>query len=167
MSAEQHLPWESLEGPVYSAKEFKPRKKWVTNGCWFMSVFLIIGGITTQYRIAAVFGVLYILTLLMQKDTVVTERGIEIYYQMRITTHYDFWDWKEIVSVIREDRNDPKLVALYFTRGDRNKRLFFTKADATQIMVLARKKNPTAVVSDAAPHQAVASPKKTKAKKKK
>lgn len=159
-----HLPWESLEGPVYHARELKPRKKWVTNGCWLMCGFLILGGIITKYRIAAIFGILYILTLLMIKDTVVTERGVEIFYQMRITTHYDFWDWKEISSVIREDRNDPNLVALYFTRGDRNKRLFFTKADATQIMVLARKKNPTAVVSDSAPHQSFSS-KKTKSKK--
>lgn len=150
MSAE-NLPWESLEGPVYYAQELKPRKPGMTKACWGMAIFLIIGGIITPYRIATIFGVLYVLTLLMKKDTVVTERGVEIFYQMRITTHYDFWEWKDISSVIREDKNDPKLVALYFTRGDRNKRLFFKKADAAQIMILARKKNPRAVVSDAAP----------------
>jgi len=89
----------------------------------------------------------------MKKDTVITERGLEIFYQMRITTHYDFWSWKEIVSVIREDRKHPELVALHFGRGNRSKRLFFTKADAKQIMVLARKKNSRAVVSDADPRQ--------------
>ena len=151
----EHLPWESLEGPIYYAKELKPRKKWVTVGCWILSVALIIGGIITSYRIAAVFGVLYILVLLMKKDTVITTRGLEIYYQMRITTHYDFWDWKEIVSVIREDRNHPELVALHFGRGNRSKRLFFTKEDAKQIMVLARKRNSKAVVSDADKKQMV------------
>lgn len=149
----EHLPWESLEGPIFHAKELKPRKAWVTYGCWFMCVLLIIGGLTTRYKIALIFGVLYILTLLMKKDVVVTERGVEIYYQMRIATHYDFWPWKEIFSVIREEKKGEELVAVYFSRGDRNKRLFFTKADAKQIMVLARKKNSTAVVSDAAPTQ--------------
>lgn len=86
----EHLPWDSLEGPIYHARELKPRKQWVTYGCWILSAALIIGGIVTPYRVAAVFGVLYILTLLMKKDTVITERGLEIFYQMRITTHYDF-----------------------------------------------------------------------------
>lgn len=122
---------------------------------WLLDLIrcLIIGGIITPYRVAAVFGVLYILTLMMKKDTVITERGLEIFYQMRITTHYDFWSWKEIVSVIREDRKHPELIALHFGRGNRSKRLFFTKADAKQIMVLARKKNSRAVVADADPRQ--------------
>lgn len=149
----EHLPWDSLEGPIYYARDLKPRKPWVTYGCWILSAALIIGGIITPYRVAAIFGVLYILTLLMKKDTVITERGLEIFYQMRITTHYDFWSWKEIVSVIREDRKHPELVALHFGRGYRSKRLFFTKADAKQIMVLARKKNSRAVVADADPRQ--------------
>ena len=71
----------------------------------------------------------------------VTERGLEIYYQMKITTHYDFWQWKEIDSLLLEDRNQPGLLALHFVRGNRSKRFFFSKADAKQIQVLARKKN--------------------------
>ena len=26
----EHLPWDSLEGPIYHARELKPRKQWVT-----------------------------------------------------------------------------------------------------------------------------------------
>lgn len=156
----EHLPWDSLEGPIYSARELKPRKKWVTNGCWVLSCFLIIGGIITPYRMVTIFGVLYILTLLMKKDTVITERGVEIFYQMRITTHYDLWSWSEIISIVREDRNHPELVALHFGRGNRSKRLFFTKADAKQIIVLAKKKNSRIVVADADQRQRVGSKRK-------
>ncbi len=156
----EHLPWESLSGPIYKARELKPRKEWVTKVCWVLSCFLIIGGIVTPYRVAAIFGVLYVLTLLMKKDTVVTERGVEIYYQMRITTHYDFWGWNEIVSVIREDRQHPELVALHFGRGNRSKRLFFTKADAKQIMVLAKKRNSRIVVQDANKNQMIGNKRK-------
>ena len=110
----EHLPWEEVPGPIYSARELKPRKKWVTVGSWILSVVLVVGGILTPYRVLIVFGVLYVLTLLMKKDTVVTRRGLEMFYQMRITTQYNFWGWDEIVSVVREDRNHPEVVALYF-----------------------------------------------------
>lgn len=145
---DKSLPWESLEGPIYYAKEIKPKKQWVIIGGWILSAALLVGGIITPYKVLVIFGLLYILTLLMKKDTVVTERGVEIYYQMRITTHYDFWDWKEIMSVTREDRNHPELVALHFARGNRSKRLFFTKADAKQIMVLAKKRNSRIKTAD-------------------
>ena len=124
---DKHLPWESLEGPIYYAREIKPRKQWVTIGGWILSAALLVGGVITPYKVLIIFGLLYILTLLMEKDTVITSRGVELYYQMRITTHYDIWEWKEILSVTREDRNHPELVALHFARGNRSKRLFFTK----------------------------------------
>ena len=85
-----HLPWESVSGPIYTARPLKPRKKWVTVGGWILSVVLILGGLITPYRILILFGVLYLLTMLAVKDTVITSRGVEVFYQMRITTHYDF-----------------------------------------------------------------------------
>ena len=114
-----------------------------------MCMFLILGGLITPYKIAIVFGVLYILVLLMKKDVVVTERGLEVFYQMRITTQYDFWPWDEMVSVVREDRNHPDLVALHFGRGNASKRFFFTREDSDDIMALARKKNRRITVHDA------------------
>ena len=112
---------------------------------------LILGGIITPYHILILFGLLYVLTLLMKKDVVVTERGVETFYQMRITTHYEFWPWKEILSVTTEDRNHPELVALHFARGNRSKRLFYPKADAKQIVVLAKKKNSRIVTANMKP----------------
>ncbi len=145
---EEHLPWESTPGAKYSARALKTRKQWVTICCWCMSGFLIVGGFCTPYRITILFGVLCILALLMKKDTVVTERGLEMYYQMRVTTHYDFWGWEQIRYVTREDRGHPELVALYFGFENRSRRLFFTKEDAKMILVLARKKNPRILVQD-------------------
>ena len=110
-----------------------------------------LGGIITPYHILILFGLLYVLTLLMKKDVVVTERGVETFYQMRITTHYEFWPWKEILSVTTEDRNHPELVALHFARGNRSKRLFYPKADAKQIVVLAKKKNSRIVTANMKP----------------
>lgn len=145
----KQLPWDSISGPVYRARVLKPRKQWVTAGCCFLCVFLIAFGLTTRYRIGIVFGVLYILVLLMKKDIAVTDRGLEVYYQMRITTHYDLWPWEEIVAVIREDRRHPELVALHFGRGNSSKQFFFTRKDSDAIMAMARKKNQKILVHDA------------------
>lgn len=143
------LPWDSLSGPVYRARVLKPRKRWVTAGCWILCAFLIVFGLATRYRIGIVFGVLYILVLLMKKDIAVTDRGLEIYYQMRITTHYDFWPWEEMAAVIREDRRHPEMVALHFGRGNSSKQFFFTRRDSGDIMDMARKKNKKILVRDA------------------
>lgn len=134
------LPWDSVSGPVYRAGVLKPRKRWVTIGCWVLCAFLIVFGLATRYRIGIVFGVLYILVLLMKKDIAVTDRGLEIYYQMRITTHYDFWPWEEMAAVIREDRRHPELVALHFGRGNSSKQFFFSRKDSDAIMAMARNK---------------------------
>lgn len=144
----EHLPWESVEGPKYYPKELKPRKKWVTVGSWVMSGLLLLGGLVTQYHVAAVFGLLYVLALMMVKTTAVTSRGVEIYYQMKITTHYDFLGWDEIRAVTREDRGHPDLVALYFANDIKSKRLFFTKSDAKEIMELAKERNSSIKVGD-------------------
>ena len=161
---EVQLPWESLEGPIYTARVLKPRKKYVTQGWWVMSFLLLFGGIFSGYYVVSIFGILFILTLLMKKDTVVTERGLEIFYQMRITTHYDFWSWADINTIVKEDRNHPELIALHIGKGDMSKQFFFTKEDAKEITLLAKKKNSKIKIMDAAISNKAASQKKKKQK---
>ena len=113
-----------------------------------MAGLLILGGVTTRFRVAAIFGLLYLLALMMVKTTAVTSRGLEIFYQMRITSHYDFLSWESIRAVTREDRDHPDLVALYFANDIKSKRLFFTKSDANKIMELAKERNSDIKVGD-------------------
>ena len=107
------LPWADLTGPIYLPRELKPRKPYIVYSCWAMVALLLVGGIFTRFKIALIFGVLYSLTLLTKKDVAVTERGLEIFYQMRITTNYNFWPWAEINAIVVEDRNHPELIALH------------------------------------------------------
>ncbi len=139
VNANRGLPWENIGGGIIEARELRPRKQWVKTGCWLLCVFLMLGGLLTKYRIALLFGALYVLVLLYERRTAVTERGVEIFYRMRITTHYDFWSWEEIDAVVREDLHHPTLVALYFNRGNRVKRLFFTREESQRIMDMARR----------------------------
>lgn len=136
------LPWADLTGPIYTPRELKPRKAYVIYACWAMVILLLVGGIFTRFKIALIFAALYGLTLLSKKDAAVTERGLEIFYQMKITTNYNFWPWEEINAIVVEDRNHPELIALHIGRGSASKRFFFTRKDTQEILVLAREKNP-------------------------
>lgn len=138
------LPWENLDGPVYEAKPMKEQKRWVIQGSWVMSLCLIFFGIVTRYFLVGVFGVLFILALLMDKHVVVTVRGIETYYNMRITTHYEIWKWSEIDVIAPGDkrsREHPELIPLFFRRGDRARQLNFTSGEVREIRKLAKQQN--------------------------
>lgn len=114
-----------------------------------MVILLLVGGLVTRFKIALIFAALYGLTLLSQKDVAVTGRGLEIFYQMKITTNYNFWPWAEINAIVVEDRNHPELIALHFGHGNASKRFFFTRSDTEKILVLAREKHPGVPVRQA------------------
>ncbi len=138
------LPWEDLDGPKFEAKPVKVQKQWVIHGTWALSAAFILLGVITRYHLTAVFGVLLILALLMEKKVVVTSRGIETFYQMRITTHYEIWPWREIEAIAPGDRKSPEhpeLVPLFFRRGERVKQLHFTSDEVQQIKKLAKQQN--------------------------
>lgn len=118
-------------------------------GGWILVAALLLGGLATKYYMLLLFGVLYILALLMKKDVVVTTRGLEVYYQMPITTQYNFLGWDQIISLVREDKKHPELVALYFGMENKAKRLYFTRPDAEKIMALAREKSPVLLYKEA------------------
>lgn len=58
------------------------------------------------YALSAIFAVLYALALLMEKSVAVTNRGLEIFHDMRLTTNYELWAWADIYSITYEP--DPK-----------------------------------------------------------
>ena len=90
----QVLPWESVPGPIYHDCPAKQQAKWVQPGGWVFVALLLVGGLTTKFKIALVFAVFYTVTLLTKRDNVVTKRGLEIFFDMQITTQYYFWPWE-------------------------------------------------------------------------
>lgn len=141
---EYKLPWDELDGPKFEAKPIKVQKQWVIRGTWFLSFVFIFLGIITRWHITAVFGVLLILALLMEKKVVVTTRGIETFYQMRITTHYEIWPWNEIEAIAPGDKKSPEhpeLIPLFFRRGERVKQLHFTSEEVREIKKIAKQQN--------------------------
>ena len=150
----QPLPWESVPPPIYVSRVPKPRKKWVTVGGWVLVVFLLLYGLLSERSnpllsvVSFVFAAMYALTLLTKKDAVVTTRGLEIFYQMQVTTHYDFFPWEQINAIVTEDRKHPELIRLHIGYGSMEKALFFTRPDAQSVIKLAKERNPAIRVLD-------------------
>ena len=149
------LPWESTPDPKYLARDTLRHKSWARAGGWLFVAVLLAAGVLTRYRIALVFGVLYALALVMEKHAAATKRGLEIFYDMRVTTSYELWNWGSISAVTHEP--DPKNSAqtvVYFTKGDRTRHFSFANADAEDVLRLAREGNPGVKVYDGAQERA-------------
>lgn len=150
----QTLPWESVPPPIFTAQAFKPRKKWVSVGGWVLVAFLLIYGLTAQSRnplvatVSLLFALLYTLTMLTKKDAVLTSRGLEIFYNMQITTHYDFFPWEQINAIVTEDRGHADYVRLHIGYSNMEKALFFKRSEVAAICKFAKEKNPAIRVMD-------------------
>ena len=148
------LPWESVPPPIYVSRPPKPRKKWVTVGGWILVVLLLLFGLMSKRSnlllsvISLGFAVLYTLTLLTKKDAVVTTRGLEIFYDMQFTTHYEFFPWEDINAIVCEDRGHADMVRLHIGHGNTEKALFFPREDLDEIYAFIKKKNPAIRIMD-------------------
>ena len=137
------LPWEGVPEPIYQAREAKTHSKGVLAGGWLLVALLLMGGLMTHFKIALLFAALYAVTLVTRKTAVVTQRGVEVFYQMQITSQYDFWAWDDIFALTYElIPQYPDLMQIYFTKGDRTKRLFFPLADGKALLASAKKWRP-------------------------
>ena len=139
----------SRSGKVYHAKKVKERKDYVKVLGWLASLLLIGYGIASGVWLGIILGLIMALALMLEQREMVTNRGLEVYYDCRIFDYTDVWSWDDITSVHREDQGHPTLVALHFGKGITTRRYCFTKADAEAIMALAKEKNPNISVGDA------------------
>ena len=143
------FPWAELTTPMYEAVEVKHHKKWVIVGSWILAAVLVVGGFTTRFKIAFVFAALLVLTMISKKTVMITERGLESFMEMRITSQYELWKWSEIEAITHQKLAEyPGMVQLYFTKDVRTRRLFFTEKDAAEIRKLAKQKNSKIWVYD-------------------
>ena len=151
----QSLPWESVPPPIFPAQlALKPRKKWVQVGGWVLVVLLLLYGLSQRGRnpmlsiISLVFSVMYLVTMMTKKDAALTSRGLEIFYNMQFTTHYEFFPWEDINAVVCEDRGHADMVRLHIGHGNTEKALFFPRTQLGEIYAFAKKKNPAVRIMD-------------------
>ncbi|WBW50317.1 hypothetical protein O6R05_01890 [Peptoniphilus equinus] len=144
-----NLPWTNVNGAKYLSSGKTEHSEWSVRGGWMMAVVLIAAGLFTPYRFTSIFGILFVLALLMKKIVAVTERGLEIFHEMYITTSYELWPWDVIDALTYEP--DPKngdKVLLYFTKDVRTKKLSFPKAYRDPIVQMAKRQNKSIKIYD-------------------
>ena len=143
------LPWDDLSTQVIPAHEVKPRKQWVKAGGWILAALLLITGIARRNYIGLFFAVIIALALVSRKSVAVTERGLETFMDMQFLSNYELWKWEEIEALTHEKvAQFPGTLQLYFTRGDRTRRVFFLEKDGRQVLALAKKKNSKTKIYD-------------------
>jgi len=89
-----------------------------------------------------IFSILYSITMVTVKDAAITCRGLEIFYNMQITTQYDFFAWEDINSIVIEDRGDDEYVRLHIGYSSLEKALFFKRSEVNAICKYAKEQNP-------------------------
>lgn len=132
---DRKLPWENLERDYYDLIQEKERKQYVTYWAWTICIACLVLGFLPSYRMAWVIGVVLLITLLTKKYASVTEKGLELFYDMKLIKNHQVFSWDKIDSVAyKKDSEDPKRTVFYFTMGDRTKKAYFKECEKKDIM---------------------------------
>lgn len=143
------LPWDD-DGEAIKYVYVNPRKRFSEKYAYMITSILIILGITTKYKLTLILALLLLLSLLSKKYVAVSGKGLEMYTDMKITHNYNVWDWSDIEAITYEKKaEEPKLILLYFTKGDVTKRFFFDYEDKERVFDLAHKYNKKIKIYDA------------------
>ncbi|MBS6610318.1 MULTISPECIES: hypothetical protein [Peptoniphilus] len=147
--SEKKLPWDN-DSEAIKYVYVNPRKSFSEKYAYVITSILILLGIFTEYKLTLVLALLLLLSLLTKRYVAATPKGLEMYTDMKITHTYHIWDWSEIDAITYEKKpEEPKLILLYFTKGDVTKRFFFDERDKERVFDLAHKYNRKIKVYDA------------------
>ena len=89
-----------------------------------------------------IVGALILLAMVLQKKTAVTERGIEVTYDMILFKRVELWSFDEIQEIHKELSPDGNRYALHMMKDIMSKRLVFPIPVAEEVIALALAKNP-------------------------
>lgn len=143
------LPWDD-DSEAIKYVYVNPRKKFSEKYAYMITSILIILGLLTKYKLTLILALLLLLSLLSKKYVAVSGKGLEMYTDMKITHNYNVWDWSDIEAITYEKKaEEPKLILLYFTKGDVTKRFFFDYEDKERVFDLAHKYNKKIKIYDA------------------
>lgn len=143
------LPWDD-DSEAIKYVYVNPRKKFSEKYAYIITSILILLGIFTKYKLTVVLAALLLLSLLTKRYVAASAKGLEMYTDMKITKTYNVWDWSEIEAITYEKKHEqPKLVLLYFTKGDVTKRFFFSEEDKERVFKLVHKHNKKIKIYDA------------------
>ncbi|MDO5564328.1 MAG: hypothetical protein Q4F88_03780 [Eubacteriales bacterium] len=150
MIKQRIFPWAMVQGPKYEAKEKKPRKRWVNIGGWVFTFLFLLIGILRSNLYMILFGILLIFAMFYKATSVVSERGIETFHDLKLFTKSDRIMWEDVNSIVIEyDKKNKNLTRMHFGYGSTEIALYFTKEEALQIQKMAKKYNYSIKIMDA------------------
>lgn len=128
----------------------KKRKVWVIIYAWFCVAILVVAAVLSKYHIAcAVAAFIVASSILVEHLIAVSDRGLETVNDVKYMMGTDLWPWDEIEALTYEkNEKAPDVTLLFFTRGARTRRAFFSDEDAVKIRALAKKKNKNIKIYD-------------------
>jgi hypothetical protein len=142
-------PWASLDSPAYYSVPAQDRAQWKSWLMFFLALGFIYVGIRSDIWLSIIFGVLYLLTLFMDRNVVATERGVETYNNMHIAHHYECWKWEEMKSITFEkEANRPDKIKLHFAEETVSRSYYFPREDWGKIQAYAKAANPAIEIYD-------------------
>lgn len=131
------MPWAG-EKTVVETHLLKPRTKAKVMCYAAVSLLLVFGGIVTKYKISIVFGVLYLLALMMKKSEVITSRGLEQYFKIFFIEKHYIFGWENVSQMVVETiKGNSNLKAVHIFVGDRDKKEFVKSKDVDKVVKLA------------------------------
>lgn len=107
-----------------------------------LGVLCLVAGVYFQSIYAIVVGVFILAAMVLNKKTAVTERGIEVTYDMVLFKRVDLWSFEEIREIHKELSPDGRKYALHMMKDIMSKRLVFPITEAEKVIALAVEKNP-------------------------
>ena len=107
-----------------------------------LGVLCLVAGVYFQSIYAIVVGVFILAAMVLNKKTAVTERGIEVTYDMVLFKRVDLWSFEEIREIHKELSPDGRKYALHMMKDIMSKRLVFPIKKEKKVIALAVEKNP-------------------------
>lgn len=107
-----------------------------------LGLLCLCAGIYMRSVYTIIVGALILLAMVLQKKTAVTERGIEVTYDMILFKRVELWSFDEIQEIHKELSPDGNRYALHMMKDIMSKRLVFPIPVAEEVIALALAKNP-------------------------
>ncbi|MBR3756258.1 MAG: hypothetical protein IKK48_04030 [Firmicutes bacterium] len=97
---------------------------------------------------AAFIGIVLLLAMVLQKEIAMTEKGLEVNYDMIVYQYKELWTYEEIEDIHKELSPDGTKMALHVMKDVMSRKLIYDLDVYEEVIALAQEKNPKIHVAD-------------------
>ena len=117
------------------------RKKEVTNGMLLVCVLMFFLSLWSIKYLYSALAILTGLAVVLEKEHIISEEGVEIRYRLLQWKSRDLWPWEKITTIhIDKERGAPHIM-LHIGKGVVTRSFTFREKEVQDILTFARKRN--------------------------